>query len=94
MVGDLLNGRTVRSLCYLLSMYPATKVYFVSPPVVRMKDDIKAFLMSKGVSWEEVGGRCTGRGGRGCEQQEGQRFAARECRLQFACRPFPPPHQP
>lgn len=54
MVGDLLNGRTVRSLCYLLSMYPDTQVYFVSPPVVRMKDDIKEFLTSKGVAWSEV----------------------------------------
>lgn len=54
MVGDLLNGRTVRSLCYLLSMYPGTRIVFVSPPVVRMKEDIKEFLTSKGVSWEEA----------------------------------------
>ncbi|KAI8472341.1 MAG: Aspartate/ornithine carbamoyltransferase [Monoraphidium minutum] len=54
MVGDLLNGRTVRSLAYLLSMYPNTKLYFVSPKAVRMKDDIKEFLTSKGIAWEEV----------------------------------------
>ena len=35
-------------------MYPSTKIYFVSPPVVRMKDDIKAFLTSRGIAWEEV----------------------------------------
>jgi aspartate carbamoyltransferase catalytic subunit len=41
MVGDLANGRTVRSLCMLLSMYPGIKMYFVAPEVVKMKDDIK-----------------------------------------------------
>lgn len=54
MVGDLAHGRTVRSLAYLLSMYDNVKVYFVAPEVVRMKDDIKQFLTSKNVDWEEV----------------------------------------
>ena len=31
----------VRSLCMLLSLYPGNKVYFVAPPVVKMRDDIK-----------------------------------------------------
>lgn len=44
LVGDLANGRTVRSLAYLLSMYPGVKMYFVAPEVVRMKEDIKEFL--------------------------------------------------
>lgn len=38
----------------MLSMFPSTKIYFVSPPVVRMKDDIKAFLTEKKIAWEEV----------------------------------------
>lgn len=54
MIGDLANGRTVRSLAYLLSMYPGVKMYFVAPGVVRMKDDIKQFLTARGVDWEEV----------------------------------------
>lgn len=54
MVGDLANGRTVRSLAYVLSMYQGVKMYFVAPDVVRMKDDIKAYLSSQGVEWEEV----------------------------------------
>lgn len=54
MIGDLANGRTVRSLAYLLSMYSGVKMYFVAPDVVRMKDDIKAFLSAQGVDWEEV----------------------------------------
>lgn len=54
MVGDLANGRTVRSLAFLLSMFPGVKMYFVSPDVVRMKDDIKSYLTSVGVDWEQV----------------------------------------
>lgn len=53
MVGDLANGRTVRSLCYLLSKYKGVKIHFVSPDVVRMKDDIKQFLTKSNVSFIE-----------------------------------------
>ncbi|KAJ6314567.1 hypothetical protein OIU78_018111 [Salix suchowensis] len=53
LVGDLANGRTVRSLAYLLAKYQDVKIYLVSPDVVKMKDDIKDYLTSKGVEWEE-----------------------------------------
>ncbi|OVA20002.1 Aspartate carbamoyltransferase [Macleaya cordata] len=53
LVGDLANGRTVRSLAYLLAKYRDVKIYFVSPDVVKMKDDIKDYLTSKGIEWEE-----------------------------------------
>ncbi|XP_061360498.1 aspartate carbamoyltransferase 3, chloroplastic [Gastrolobium bilobum] len=53
LVGDLANGRTVRSLAYLLAKYKDVKIYFVSPNVVKMKADIKDYLTSKGVDWEE-----------------------------------------
>ncbi|XVE50719.1 hypothetical protein DITRI_Ditri01bG0186000 [Diplodiscus trichospermus] len=53
LVGDLANGRTVRSLAYLLAKYQDVKIYFVSPDVVKMKDDIKEYLTKKGVEWEE-----------------------------------------
>jgi aspartate carbamoyltransferase catalytic subunit len=33
MVGDLLNGRTVHSLAYVLSMFKGVKMYFVAPKV-------------------------------------------------------------
>jgi aspartate carbamoyltransferase catalytic subunit len=33
MVGDLLNGRTVHSLAYMLSMFEGVKMYFVAPKV-------------------------------------------------------------
>ncbi|PUZ50805.1 hypothetical protein GQ55_6G089500 [Panicum hallii var. hallii] len=53
LVGDLANGRTVRSLAYLIAKYQNIKIYFVSPDVVKMKDDIKDYLNSRGVEWEE-----------------------------------------
>src|ERR1700737_1062170 len=42
MVGDLANGRTVRSLAYLLSKFKDIKIWFVAPPAVGMRDDLKA----------------------------------------------------
>ncbi|KAK1268024.1 hypothetical protein QJS04_geneDACA005028 [Acorus gramineus] len=53
LVGDLANGRTVRSLAYLIAKYQNVKIYFVAPEVVKMKDDIKEYLTSRGVEWEE-----------------------------------------
>ncbi|XP_078448057.1 PYRIMIDINE B [Wolffia australiana] len=53
LVGDLAHGRTVRSLAYLIAKYKGVKIYFVSPDVVKMKDDIKEYLTGKGVEWEE-----------------------------------------
>lgn len=53
MVGDLAHGRTVRSLAYLLSRYEVTKLIFVAPDTVRMRDDIKAHLTEHGIAFEE-----------------------------------------
>lgn len=53
LVGDLANGRTARSLAYLLTKYEGVKLYFVAPTVVRMRDDIKAYLTEHGVAFEE-----------------------------------------
>ncbi|GAC1471393.1 MAG: aspartate carbamoyltransferase [Chloroflexota bacterium] len=52
-VGDLANGRTVRSLCYLLAKYRNIKVYMVAPEVVRMRDDIKEYLTRHDVRYTE-----------------------------------------
>jgi aspartate carbamoyltransferase catalytic subunit len=54
MVGDLANGRTVRSLCYLLAKYENPQIFFVAPEVVRMRDDIKEYLTRHQISWTEV----------------------------------------
>lgn len=53
MVGDLANGRTARSLAYLLAKYEDVKIYFVAPEVVRMKDDIKDYLRRHGAFFAE-----------------------------------------
>ncbi|MHB8877321.1 MAG: aspartate carbamoyltransferase, partial [Myxococcaceae bacterium] len=43
-IGELDQGRTVRSLAYLLSKFDRVKIYFVSPPEVQMKADILQHL--------------------------------------------------
>jgi|SRR3989339_814087 len=53
LVGDLANGRTVRSLCYLLAKYPNNKLTFVSPENLRMKEDIKEHLREHKVEFTE-----------------------------------------
>ncbi|MGA2447403.1 MAG: aspartate carbamoyltransferase [Polyangiaceae bacterium] len=53
MVGDLANGRTVRSLSYLLGKFRNITIWFVAPPAVAMRDDIKAYLDHHGVRWHE-----------------------------------------
>jgi aspartate carbamoyltransferase catalytic subunit len=54
MVGDLANGRTVRSLTYLLSKFRDIRIAFVAPPQVAMRDDIKAHLDEHHVPWVET----------------------------------------
>ena len=52
-VGDLANGRTVRSLAMALTKFDDVEFFFVAPDVVKMKDDIKLFLDERGVKWTE-----------------------------------------
>jgi len=54
MVGDLANGRTVRSLAYLLSKFKDVKLWFVAPPQVAMRADLKAHLDEHRVPWVET----------------------------------------
>jgi len=53
MVGDLAQGRTVRSLAYLLSKYQDIKIYFVAPTLLKMKEDILEHLAEHHVSFVE-----------------------------------------
>ena len=53
MVGDLAQGRTVRSLAYLLSKFRDVKIYFVAPPLLKMKDDILDHLKEHNVWFSE-----------------------------------------
>ena len=53
MVGDLLRGRTVRSLSYLLKNYDGVKIYFVAPRNLQMAQDLKDYLIENNVNFEE-----------------------------------------
>ena len=54
MVGDLLRGRTVRSLAYLLSKFEGVEIFFIAPSIAQISEDIKLHLDEKGVSWHET----------------------------------------
>ncbi len=53
MVGDLAQGRTVRSLAYLLSKFRGVRIYFVAPALLKMKEDILEHLREKHVEYVE-----------------------------------------
>lgn len=53
MVGDLAQGRTARSLAYLLSKFRDIKMFFVAPEVLRMKEDILSHLRQHNVWFTE-----------------------------------------
>ncbi|KAJ1566129.1 hypothetical protein HK096_009707 [Nowakowskiella sp. JEL0078] len=53
MVGDLKHGRTVHSLVRLLSQYDV-KINYVSPPSLRMPDDIVKEVQKAGIQQTEV----------------------------------------
>jgi aspartate carbamoyltransferase catalytic subunit len=53
MVGDLSNGRTIRSLSYLLGKFQKIKIIFVSPENLKVGEDIKEYLTKKGIEFED-----------------------------------------
>jgi len=50
-LGALDNGRTVRSLAYLLSKFDRIRLFFVAPPEMQIKPDILAHLDEHNVSY-------------------------------------------
>ena len=56
--GDLLRGRTVRSLSYLLTNFRGVRQVFVAPPELQVPDDGVAILAKKGVDFEICGNLC------------------------------------
>lgn len=54
MCGDLLNGRTVHSLCKALSCYPDNKFIFISTPELMVPQYVKDILNSHGCEYREV----------------------------------------
>jgi aspartate carbamoyltransferase catalytic subunit len=53
MVGDLFSGRTVHSLSYLLGKFKGIEMIFVSPKNLKMKDEIKDYLIRHEVKFRE-----------------------------------------
>lgn len=53
MVGDLVNGRTVRSLSYLLGKYQDINIYYISPDILKISQDIKDYLTRHNVHFSE-----------------------------------------
>lgn len=51
-IGALDNGRTVRSLAYLLSKFDRIKLYFIAPEEMQIKADILEHLDEKGVAYQ------------------------------------------
>ena len=54
MCGDLINGRTVHSLCKALSCFSNNKFIFISTPELRMPSYIKDVIVANGSTFEEV----------------------------------------
>jgi aspartate carbamoyltransferase catalytic subunit len=53
MMGDLKNGRTVRSLCYMLGKFQNIHIELISPPELQIGDDIKEYLRRHNVTFNE-----------------------------------------
>lgn len=53
LVGDLANGRTVRSLAYLCTKFKNIDLTFVSPPNLRIGEDIKSHLKEHNINYRE-----------------------------------------
>lgn len=53
-VGDLKNGRTVRSLACLLRHYHNIHITFVSPPPLRITDTLRSYLVEHHVAFTET----------------------------------------
>lgn len=51
-VGDLLRGRTVRSLSFLLTNYSDVEQVFVAPPALQVAPDILDILDARGVKYK------------------------------------------
>lgn len=52
--GDLANGRTARSLAYLLAKFKDVRIVFVAPTALRIGADIRQHLAEKGVAVAEA----------------------------------------
>jgi aspartate carbamoyltransferase catalytic subunit len=52
-IGDLMHSRTIRSLAYFLAKYSGIKIFFASPRILKMNDDLKEYLAAHRVPFFE-----------------------------------------
>lgn len=53
MIGDLKNGRTIKSLAKLLTLGDGIRFNFISPPILRMPEEVSSYLKQKGAKVAE-----------------------------------------
>ncbi len=54
LVGDAFNSRTIHSLLRGLSLFPANTVYILAPAALRLRQEDRAYFMSRGVEVIEI----------------------------------------
>lgn len=54
-MGDLKYARVVNSLLYALTIFKPKKVYLISHPLLRLRDEVRRYISSRSVNFEEVG---------------------------------------
>ena len=54
LIGDLLYGRTIHSLIYLLYLYKGVKIYLISPNQLKLPEKHKDYLTQKKIEFEEL----------------------------------------
>ncbi|MEM1526244.1 MAG: aspartate carbamoyltransferase [Ignisphaera sp.] len=52
-LGDLRYGRAATSFIYGLTLFKPKKVYLVSPPLLRIRNDVRQILINRGLPFEE-----------------------------------------
>lgn len=53
-MGDLKYARVVNSLLYALTIVKPKKLYLISHPLLRLRDEVRRLISSRGVSFDEV----------------------------------------
>jgi len=54
LMGDLLYGRTIHSLLYLLALYKKVKIYLISSPQLKLPEEYKNHLTQNNIEFKEL----------------------------------------
>jgi aspartate carbamoyltransferase catalytic subunit len=54
LIGDLLYGRTIHSLIYLLALYKRVKIFLVSPNQLKLPEKYKDYLVQNKIEFKEL----------------------------------------